>query len=213
MLVRAFHAGSSVRRGKASELLRPRWGVPVVVVVIGVSACTSAGGTTEGISAEGGAPVSPHSSASGQRSMTTDGEDFVVAAPSAEQVAAIEDGVVTRDEYEAGFLRFEACMEKIGISLIGGVVSADVISYSYMPQGTVEEENCYYAEYDQIDGAWQVENGDRKGDLDFLGTCLEKYGIDPDLDPAEKPSRQVESLESQVADAGIDLGTCPLPSP
>lgn len=62
---------------------------------------------------------------------------------------------MTREEYEAGFLRFHACMEKIGIDLIGGVVSADLITYSYMPQGTVEEENCYSAEYDQLDGAWQ----------------------------------------------------------
>lgn len=194
-------------------LLKFRWVVPVATVVIGVSACSSGEDATEGAGVDGGAPVSLHSSASGQKSMTTDGEEFVVAAPSADQAAALKDGVVTRDEYEAGFLRFEACMEKIGISLVGGVVSADLITYSYLPQGTIEEENCYYAEYDQIDGAWQVENGDRKGDLDFLGACLEKHGIDPDLDPAEKPSRQVESLERQVSDAGIDLSACPLPSP
>ena len=148
----------------------------------------------------------------GHPGTTADGETFITSGPSLEQAAALEDGVVTREEYEAGFLRFEACMEKIGIDLIGGFVSADLITYSYMPQGTAEEENCYYAEYDQLDGAWQLENGDHEGGLAFLRGCLEQYGIRPEIDPAAKPSRQLEALERQVADAGLDLATCPLPS-
>lgn len=186
-----------------------RWVIPVVLM-LAVSACSSQGGATGESVSEDGAPA--YLPAPGQIAMTTDGEEFVQAEPSPEQTAALEDGVVTREEYEAGFSRFESCMERIGIELVGAVVSADIISYSYLPQGTVAEENCYYAEFDHVSGAWQMENGDREGDLAFLGGCLEKYGIRSEADPAAKPSRQVEAMEKQIADAGIDLETCPLPS-
>lgn len=153
-----------------------------------------------------GAPVLEAGPA--QEMTTTDGEVFLPQGPSADQAAALEDGVVTREEYEAGFRRFEACMTELGIELLDVDMDAPVLSASYLTQGTVEEENCFYAEFGQIDTSWQIENNDHSADVAALVSCLEANGVQPAHDVDDKTIRQFETLEAQRVKADIPESLC-----
>jgi hypothetical protein len=192
-----------------------RWrsiGALVALTAVLVSAgCTGdAGGSQESVVGGDTAPVGGPSTQ--QQGLTSDGEEYLTALPSAEQLAAIEDGVVTRDEYVDGFRRYRACMEDLGIELVGGIESATVISPSYLPQGTVEEENCYEVEWREVDIPWQVENNDYGDQIADLVACLTAAGHTPAHDPSAKSVRQFEALEAQRADAGVAESAC-LPAP
>ena len=207
-------------RGKTMEavpaLSRPRsWrsrGAAALAGMVLVAAGCSEGPQDPAPAAAGdGAPVLKAGPA--QEMTTTDGEVFLPEGPSAEQAAALEDGVVTREEYEAGFRRFEACMTELGIELLDVDMNAPVLSASYLTQGTVEEENCFYAEFGQIDTSWQIENNDHSVDVAALASCLEANGVKPAHDVGEKTIRQFETLEAQRVEAGISESLCVTPPP
>ena len=78
---------------------------------------------------------------------------------STEQREAMADGVVTREEYVAGFQRFVTCIEAGGWHVDGDWVGDNetVISYA-LPSGAVDdgtERNCYGPEFEELDTAWQ----------------------------------------------------------
>jgi hypothetical protein len=178
-----------------------------LTAVLASAACTGdAGGSQEVVVDGDSAPVGDLGPP--QSGLTKDGQEYVAAGPSAEQAVAIEDGVVTRDEYVDGFRRYRACMADLGIELVGGVESAQVISFSYQAQGTVEEENCYEAEWRQVDAAWQVENNDYGDTIAALVACLTAAGHRPTHDPSAKSVRQYEALEAQRAEAGVAETAC-----
>ncbi len=103
---------------------------------------------------------------------------------SAAQLAALADGVVTHDEYIAGYNRFAGCLTAEGypmeptdpayLETYGAVVSEAVDSGA--------DERCYRSEFDQIDSDWQIH-------VDaVLDSCLAANGVvvTPDWNVADK---------------------------
>jgi hypothetical protein len=82
------------------------------------------------------------------------------AAPSSLQQEALADGVVTREEYEAGFDRYVACMAELGFHV--NVIDAGTETIWYSIPGDAGNSGaanrCYEAEFDLVDMAWQGEH-------------------------------------------------------
>jgi hypothetical protein len=81
---------------------------------------------------------------------------------STAQTLAMADGVITRDEYLAGFDRFVACMMGAGYHVDGGNREAVILSYATpgaaFDHGT--DERCYQPEFGDIDMTWQIAHQD-----------------------------------------------------
>jgi hypothetical protein len=76
---------------------------------------------------------------------------------SAEQAAALADGIVDEAEYRAGLARYVACMADAGFTV--DVLDTDepiaryVISHEAVQDGA--DERCYVSEFRDIDMLWQ----------------------------------------------------------
>lgn len=81
-----------------------------------------------------------------------------VAPPaSAAQLAELADGEVSRAEYEAAFDRFASCMAAAGHPLQGSNRTTTIIQYA-LSGASVQagaDTQCYNAEYQEVDIAWQ----------------------------------------------------------
>ena len=77
---------------------------------------------------------------------------------SSEQTAALSDGVVTREEYLAGFQRFADCMADAGYPVEMIDTSGENVDYrlSNVSVGTGTDEDCYVPEFETLDIAWQT---------------------------------------------------------
>lgn len=77
--------------------------------------------------------------------------------PSAEQTAALADGVVSREEYVAGFDRYAACMAAAGFT-VGGNRESEIIAYSLSSEAVSSgaDDQCYGFEFGQLDMEWQL---------------------------------------------------------
>jgi hypothetical protein len=121
-----------------------------------------------------------------------------VPPTSEAQAEAMADGVVTREEYVAGFDRFKACMIGAGYHVDGGNRQAPIISYA-IPSAAVDdgtERRCYEPEYMLIDTEWQLAHEDESSSTEFLRQCLREHGIEPAYPSAE--------VDQQLADNSID---------
>jgi hypothetical protein len=80
------------------------------------------------------------------------------AEPSAAQQDALADGVVSREEYVAGFERYVACMADIGFVVSHGPLELEVLSYSIPGDAghSGAANRCYEAEFLLVDQEWQV---------------------------------------------------------
>jgi hypothetical protein len=80
--------------------------------------------------------------------------------PSAEMTAALADGIVTREEYVAGFERYRDCMADAGMPVFGGDTSSEIIQYSNSSAAVDSgvENQCYRSEFSELDMQWQVEH-------------------------------------------------------
>jgi hypothetical protein len=85
------------------------------------------------------------------------------AEPSAAQQAALADGVVTREEYRAGFDRYVACMTDLGFPVSLSGTDLEVISYAIPGDaGSSGAANrCYEAEFQLVDIEWQLAHPQR----------------------------------------------------
>lgn len=85
------------------------------------------------------------------------------AEPSAAQREALVDGVVTREEYLAGFERYVACMADLGFVVSHGPLEQEVLGYSI--PGTAGNSGaanrCYEAEFHLVDVDWQIAHPQR----------------------------------------------------
>lgn len=125
-----------------------------------------------------------------------------VPPSSAAQTEAMEDGVVSREEYVAGFDRFVACMTGAGYHVDGGNREATFISYA-IPGASVDDGTdrlCYEPEFQDIDMAWQIAHEDESESTEFLRECLRQHGVEPAYPAAE--------VDQQLADNGIDVMDC-----
>lgn len=78
--------------------------------------------------------------------------------PSAAQLAELSDGHVTRGEYDAAFDRFAACMTTAGYPIASTDRTETVIQYSLSGDSVLAgvDTQCYNAEFEQVDIAWQI---------------------------------------------------------
>ena len=125
-----------------------------------------------------------------------------VPPTSVAQAEAMADGVVTREEYVAGFDRFVACMSGGGYHVDGGNRDGTFINYA-IPGASVDDgtdRRCYEPEYMLIDMSWQAAHQDESESTEFLRECLREHGIEPAYPSAE--------VDQQLADNGIDVIDC-----
>lgn len=136
--------------------------------------------------------------------------------PGAEVEAALADGVVTEEEYRAGFDRFAACMELWGAPILGSQWVNDRYFYTtsgdHRMYGALHE--CYGTEFEQLDIAWQVAHPQQSDEqvaalidgvvtreeylasYDRWAACLTELGA----------SVQVLDREAEVLDHAVDAG-------
>lgn len=100
---------------------------------------------------------------------------------SAAQSAALSDGVVSADEYEAGYQRFVACLAKEGYKVVEQPKVGTAIQYS-VPSAAVDsgkDKICYDSEFSQLDEKWQVSNEDTSDTAIAVKSCLQARGVEP----------------------------------
>lgn len=145
--------------------------------------------------------VSCSDSNSDPKTLSTLGQDELNLSEG--QRMALADDEVTREEYDAGFRRYQACMEGLGYSL-GSVKEVDgVLQYS-VPVVSEDEGGsaCYEREFSLIDQAWQTrpEILEQSESSRIIKACLVDNGVDPAGSHAER-------LE-QISANGINPMTC-----
>lgn len=140
-------------------------GVEVIKIdgeVIGTSYCDgTGGGSGNGEAVRGSGPHSVNVSGAGSYMLWASwSAPAVPPAPSAEQIAALADGVVTEAEYRAGFERYVKCMSDGGHPVDVIDTTQEVIRYvnSGASVETGVEGRCYASEFAQLDSGWQSAN-------------------------------------------------------
>src|SRR5690625_219231 len=125
-------------------------------------------------------------------------ETSVESGASLEQLDIIEERLISRDDYEGGFLRYVACIEEFGGEIEYAIPPGEGIRYLVL-EGADDDEACYDTHFALIDENWQLENPrNLQPMITQLIDCLIDAGIDPDhVDPS--PNRGIEQ-ENQLAD-------------
>lgn len=118
---------------------------------------------------------------------------------SAQQLAEIADGVVTREEYLAAFNRFAGCLGAAGYDMSGFPQDDPILRYS-IPGAAVSDgsdERCYIQQFEQVDLAWQIANQDLSETTEMMRKCLIENGI--------TPAEHRVDVDAQFEEAGIDF--------
>lgn len=121
---------------------------------------------------------------------------------SDDQQAALADGMVSHDEYQAGFTRFQACLSSLGFEILVDGETNSTILYS-VPDAAVQsgaDAGCYDLEFRHIDGMWQVDHEDTSHSAEDLRDCLVAHEI--------SPQETLQEMAQQLEDAGIDTADC-----
>lgn len=117
-----------------------------------------------------------------------------IAPMSADQAAAIADGTVSREAYDDGFRRYQACLADAGYSLVDVREEYQQIHFG-VPAAAVEsgaDERCYDFEYRKIDEIWQLSIQDQSKTAIMFGQCLDDAGLDSSGTRADKLNRMRE---------------------
>jgi len=144
-----------------------------------------------------------------------------------DQRVALQDGLVTADEYQAGFAAFQKCVEEDNGNLTDVVVDPETGERSYQSTGAIgtpDEPNlgsatgrCHNQYFSWIEIAYSVGNPDvlavleRRADEEFvnlLKPCLEANGRDV---PSTRPPTDSDEY-SRLLDEYTGLtasGSCP----
>jgi hypothetical protein len=122
--------------------------------------------------------------------------------PSAELQSAMADGVVTKEEYVAGFYRYASCVEDHGWQISYVDDGSTFIGYSLVGDidAVSEYTQCYLPLFGDIDNAWTLANPDDSFTTIQLQACLRNHGIIPSESAAE--------VDQQLIDAGIPFEDC-----
>jgi hypothetical protein len=83
--------------------------------------------------------------------------------PSAEQAAALADGVVDEQEYLAGLNRYIDCVAQAGFT-IDVLDTGEPVARYVVPDAAVQDgadERCYAAEFRELDIEWQISQEQR----------------------------------------------------
>lgn len=123
-------------------------------------------------------------------------------ALSAEQEAALADGEVTHDEYEAGYRRYVDCLAASGYTVLDNGVEYDIHQFG-VPAEAVEsgdDDRCYSAEFKLIDVEWQIAHEDSSVTARLIADCLTAAGVAPKSTMAE--------LNAQLEENGLTFEQC-----
>lgn len=118
---------------------------------------------------------------------------------SAQQLAEIADGVVTRDEYLAAFNRYVGCLGAAGYDLSSVPLDAPILQYG-IPDAAHDDgsdERCYVSQFQQVDMGWQMANQDLSETTEMLRECLIENGI--------TPAEHRVDIDAQLEAAGLDF--------
>ena len=131
----------------------------------------------------------------------------VVPAPSveisAEQKAALADGVAETSEYQEGFRRFQACLLEEGYEL------RDITEDQYgfinagIPDAAVKSglnEKCYEHQWKFLDIDWQMAHSDHSPSTEAMRSCLLAEGI--------TPKENADDVTQQFKDAALSFDEC-----
>jgi hypothetical protein len=123
-----------------------------------------------------------------------------LSASSAEVQAALEDAAITRDEYDAGYRSFVACMDEANSPIEEFPMSEDIYQYgipdAYVQSGAYDE--CYYYEFYAVDVAWQLAHPTV---ANRLLTCLVLAG-------ETNAGGTVEKMKARLIQIGEDPEEC-----
>lgn len=126
----------------------------------------------------------------------------VPSGASAEQVAALEDGDVSEEEYTAGYRRLVACVTDAGYAIDEYGRPSTVYEFG-IDAGAVDSglfDECYDREFKAIDIVWQTENPPWTEAGPVLQGCLEDAGLSTEGNE--------EELKQRLVDNGIDVWVC-----
>lgn len=121
---------------------------------------------------------------------------------SPEQQDALADGVVTEDEYLAGFERFRACMRDGGFDLERVRPQGPIMTYRYSEESRLAgfADECYWREWQELDASWQIGHPDATEDFEAYNYCLQLAG--------HRTGTTMEEVEQLFADAGLERRAC-----
>jgi hypothetical protein len=125
---------------------------------------------------------------------------------SAKQLAALEDNIVTEDEYTAGYRGFIACLADKGYTVME-LGRPSTLYEIGIPDPAVQsgaDEECYNREWAGIDMVWQTTHPERTILSDWYIDCLEEAGIETE-DPSGSNNNE---LGERMIEAGLDPGAC-----
>lgn len=129
---------------------------------------------------------------------------------SAQLRAALADGRVTFDEYEAGFLRYKDCLSRAGYPLTDVHFDQSKQLYTFVVGAPAVEsgadDSCYVQEFEPLDRAWQTDLS-RPGNFDatvvsWYRDCLNEAGVSV---PAGMSAPEYLQL---MTDNGLDPMEC-----
>jgi len=162
--------------------IRPRWVAPTLAVaLITIVVCVT---VPTAISVGGGSGTP----ASVAPSSTT---------PSEEPLE------VTAEMYEAAYAELRQCMRDHGTGLSAEYMEGVVHAYSYRSWDESVYAVCY-ADFEQIDFAWQIAHTYDSPTYVALRKCLTDIGV--------TPAGDAEGVDQQILDNGIDPTTCRPPN-
>ncbi|QGH68223.1 hypothetical protein [Pseudactinotalea sp. HY158] len=119
---------------------------------------------------------------------------------SPEQTSALADAVVTEEEYLAGFERFRACVRDGGFDLESVTRHGPLVWYEYTEEARPTADECYWREWQELDGSWQIGHPDATEEFEALNYCLELDG--------HHTGTTIEEVEKLFAESGLDRQTC-----
>ena len=124
------------------------------------------------------------------------------AQMSPTQSDAMADGIVTADEYEAGYQRYAACMSNAGYEVHEAERENDVITY-FVTSDAVDsgaDGECYNAEFLFVDQTWQVAHENTSESAQVLRECLIRLGFEP--------AETVPEMTEQFGQNGLSIEQC-----
>lgn len=119
---------------------------------------------------------------------------------SAEQQAALADGIVTEEEYLAGFDRYRACVRDRGFDLELVERRGPFMSYAHSEEARPDADECFWREYQELDTSWQLGHQEDTEQFAAVNYCLEVEGHATGSTMAE--------AENLLAEAGITFPDC-----
>lgn len=162
---------------------RTSWAALVVFGVLGslLAACGSSEATA-GVQADTG---------NGTPGVASASEDPILAAASAAQLAALQDGVVTLDEKNQAFRNMSDCLESNGIAVVSlSDDSFQTVAPKEMPaaESKVLSDGCAFEHFLGIQKQWQFQHRPSEQKLAEARTALRECLIDKGVAMPASPS-------------------------